>query len=467
MKANKVYDAIIIGSGVSGSYIAQELCKASWDCLMLEAGKFFNRDTFPRNEMDGNAQLYWNGGLEIDTHAKVAMLRPKVVGGGTIVNQALIDQCDANVLKAWQQESGVDYFNEQDLAPWYKKAEGNVTIQKIPEELWNRNSRIFKEGFQKNGFKYAPLRRAQKDCRYKDKNDCIECLNGCRIDSKQSTPVTSLKRALAAGLQLQPEFEVTHIKKDGPLIHVSGQAADGTQQSFTTKKLVMAGGSMGNTKILFTSGLARDLPMVGNNFYTHPQNMVLARYNEPVNAHKGPFQTLKSDDPNFRAQGFKLENVFAPPASFAMLLPGYGRLHQSLISRINHFACIEVAVRDTQRGKIRVDSNGKLKITKFLNQEDKKRMRLGLDAIDKIFRSTGAAEVIPSRFCIGLHLLGGCNMGQSKRTSVVDPEFHLHGHKNIYLADSSIFPSAPGINPSLTIMALSLKAAEQIIGEAA
>jgi choline dehydrogenase-like flavoprotein len=64
---------------------------------------------------------------------------------------------------------------------------------------------------------------------------------------------------------------------------------------------------------------------------------------------------------------------------------------------------------------------------------------------------------------IGLHLMGGCGMGTDPARTVVNPEFRLHGFKNIYCADSSIFPNAPGINPSLTIMALSKKAAAQLV----
>jgi len=44
----------------------------------------------------------------------------------------------------------------------------------------------------------------------------------------------------------------------------------------------------------------------------------------------------------------------------------------------------------------------------------------------------------------------------------VGPDFRLHGHRRIFAADSSIFPNAPGINPSLTIMALAKKAAHSI-----
>jgi choline dehydrogenase-like flavoprotein len=64
---------------------------------------------------------------------------------------------------------------------------------------------------------------------------------------------------------------------------------------------------------------------------------------------------------------------------------------------------------------------------------------------------------------IGLHLMGCCAMGTDAKKSVVGPDFRVHGMKNIWAADSSIFPNAPGINPSLTIMALSKKAAATMI----
>jgi choline dehydrogenase-like flavoprotein len=81
----------------------------------------------------------------------------------------------------------------------------------------------------------------------------------------------------------------------------------------------------------------------------------------------------------------------------------------------------------------------------------------------KSFKVTGARETIHGSMGIGLHLMGGCGMGTDPARTVVNPEFRLHGFKNIYCADSSIFPNAPGINPSLTIMALSKKAAAQLV----
>ena len=135
------------------------------------------------------------------------------------------------------------------------------------------------------------------------------------------------------------------------------------------------------------------------------------------------------------------------------------------MEKLSHFACIEVCTRDTQPGRIRVNRRGKAVVIKTQNEEDRRRYRKGLAVIDDIFNTTGAHRIIHGKMGIGLHLMGGCVMGTDPERSVVGPDFRLHGHTNIYCADSSIFPNAPGINPSLTIMALSKKAAAQMIKE--
>jgi choline dehydrogenase-like flavoprotein len=460
------FDAIIAGGGVSGSFIANELIQAGMKCLMLEAGSFFNRKTYPRTEVDANSQLYWGGGIELNLDATIGLLRPKVVGGGSIVNQALMDRFDDDALDSWRNASGVSFFSTAEMAPWYEKAEGYLSLQNIPTKYRNRNAEIFREGFDNNGYRWAPLRRAQRNCHYEDGNDCITCLWGCRIDSKQSTPVTVLRKALDGGLQLLPDFEVQHVGESADAVTVAGISRDATRRTFRGARLVMASGAIGNSKLLLKSGFADRLPSLGHQFYTHPQYMNLGVYEEPVNAHKGPLQSLKSADPGFRRNGFKLENVYAPPAALAMLVPGFGRQHMQRMRQVSHFACIEVAVRDTNPGRIRLSRNGSLVIEKSLNAEDAARRDRGLAAIRNIFLSTGAVDIIPGNIAIGLHLMGGCNMGTDPRTSVVSPEFKLHRFERIHAADSSIFPNAPGINPSLTIMALSLKGAEQILRDA-
>jgi choline dehydrogenase-like flavoprotein len=459
-----MFDAIIVGAGTSGSFVVNALTHAGLRCLVLEAGTFFTRDTYPHAEIDSNAQLYWGGGIELNRSADIGFLRPKVVGGGSIVNQALMDRFDDVAFDAWREQSGVTFFTPEAMAPWYDKAESALNLQLIPERFHNRNARIFREGFEANGYLWAPLRRAQRDCRFEDGNDCIVCLGGCPIDSKQSMPVTVLRRALDAGAEIIPEFEVQSVVEAGEAVSVQGTRRDGTPETYRAGRLVLASGAIGNSMLLLRSGFGARLPALGHGFYSHPQYMHLALYDEPVNAHKGPLQSVKSADPRFRRSGFKLENVYAPPVAIAMLLPGFGSSHQRRMRAMAHLACIEVAVRDTNPGRIRA-GRGHPIIEKRLNAEDAARRDRGFAAVRNIFLSTGAREIISGSVAISLHLMGGCNMGTDPRRSVVSPEFRLHGSRRIYATDSSIFPNAPGINPALTIMALSQKAGEQIAAE--
>lgn len=457
---NSGYDVVIVGSGVSGSFIAWELANRGVKCIVLEAGSYFHHENYPASEIDANSKLYWGGGIELNTHGDIGILRPKVVGGGSIVNQALLDRFDDIALDSWKEVSGVGYFNRKHLDHYYDIVDEQIFSMEIPARFRNKNAHIFQEGFEKNGYICKPLIRAQKDCKYEDGNDCIECLGGCRIDSKQSMPVTVLKQAVEKGVTVIPDFEVVKVEATNEKCLVQGKFTNGETAHFSGKKLVLATGAIGNPQLLMKSGFKH--PVIGKNFYTHPQQMILALYDEVINSHKGAFQAFKSDDPNFRKGGFKLENVFAGPVAIAMLLPHFGEKHHRLMRKMNQMACIEVAVRDTNPGRISIKKNGRPVIHKSMNKEDYRRWNEGAKAIYNIFNSTGAKEIIPGSIPIGLHLMGGCVLGVDSKKAVVSPDFKMYENENIFMADSSIFPNAPGINPSFTIMALSVKAADSI-----
>lgn len=461
-----IYDFVIVGAGVAGSFIAERLVTAGLTCVMLEAGRDFSAATYPRTEVDANSQLYWGGGIELTSDARIGLLRPKVVGGGSVVNQALLDRFDDDALDSWRERSGIEWFSRAGLDPWYERVEQRVSITPVPEEHANGNADVFRRGFANNGYRCAPLLRGQRDCRFAEGNCCIECLMGCRIESKQSMPVTALRRARAAGLDVVAETEVQSVEHGSDGVTVHAVSRDSTTTTYRGRRLLLAAGAIGNSRLLLASKLDKQLPAVGHNFYTHPQYMTLGVYDRPINAHRGPLQSYKSDDPTFRRGGFKLENVFGPPVAISMLLPGFGCDHQALMKQITRFACIEVAVRDTQPGRVTLGKRGTPVITKALNDEDRRRRDRGLAAIRNIFLSTGARQIIEGNVAIGLHLMGGCNIGSDPATSVTGPDFRLHRLPNFYAADSSVFPNAPGINPSFTIMAIASRAAEQILGDA-
>lgn len=459
------YDVIIIGSGPSGSAIANELTRSGIRCLMLEAGKYFPRDTFPQLEIDYNSQIYWSGGLELDTTCKNGIMRGKAVGGGTLAYQAIIYRFDEYALGPWRRQSGINYFTVEEMEPWYKKADPLLHVAPVDERYRNECSRIFAEGHTKFGYQAKPELRAQHDCHWEEGNDCIMCLGGCAIDSKQSMPNTVLKSALKQGLHLIPEFEVLRVETQGDGIVVHGKHRKDQKMSFSGKKLVLAGAPLGNTKLLLKSGFKTRLPDLGEHFYVHTQWFHFGMFDREINAHKGPFQVYGSQDIKLRQKGFKLENTFAPPASLAWLFTGYGLEHHAVMRKFRNLSCVETSIRGYHPGRLRLDRNDNLIINCGFTDDEERRTKEARELAYNILTSFGARWVVTSRFSICPHHFGGLAMGVDDRKSCVDPEFHLHGFRNIYCADTSAFPNAPGMNPVLTILALSIKASQQILKE--
>ncbi|MBZ2187909.1 GMC family oxidoreductase [Alcanivorax sp. JB21] len=457
------YDYIIVGSGAGGGVLAFHLSRAGKRVLVLEAGQRWQAKDYPDNELDASARLMWSGGVEPSHDASLMLMRGRVLGGGTVINQCLLDRFDSVALDDWAERSSIDSFNVTALGRHYDAVEADLSLQSIPESDWNGNARIYADGFDQLGYRRAPLRRGQSRCDVSAGNDCMRCLGGCPRSSKQSMAATFLPRAEQHGLEIVTGCHVHGVVHGSAGVTVYGRVGQ-EQVQFFGAQCVLAAGTLGSSRILMNSGLTHALPALGKGFFCHPQFVTFARYAEPVDAHRGSFQALKSDDPRFRAAGFKLENVFMGPVAAAYLLPGGAQMHQRLMRGYRHLACIEVAVRDVTPGRLSLGRNGQLNIRKSLGAPERRRAREGLQVIRDIYRVTGAKEVMQAPTGIGLHLMGGCAQGVQRDTSVVNPEFAVHGMPRLHVVDGSLFPSAPGINPSLTIMALAHRAAEALLG---
>lgn len=457
------YDFAIIGSGVSGGRIAYELVAGGAKCILLEAGRAFDRHTYPAGEMGYTTQMFWNGGLEVSRDGRIGLLRGKCLGGTSVVNQADLNRFDQQALDLWCDRSGIDFFTLEAMQPLYEHVEAGIPHGPIPPEHYNRNARLFTEGFDKLGYGWRPITRAQDDCRLDQGSDCIVCLGGCPRDAKQSTLITSIPAARQLGLEIETEFEVDSLEERNGSVHVRGMQR-GEQREIEAAKVVLAAGAMGNTKLLFRSPrIARDLPALGSRFCCHPQFMTYALFAEPVDAHKGPLQSVESHDPRLRQAGIKLENVYAPPIATAMLIPGVREAHQAQMRKYRYFASLEVAICDEPAGRIRVDRKGRIRVDKPLTDADRAKLQRGYEIVEEFLAAVDPVDVVRCRQAYGLHLMGGCPIGVDPRASVVAPDFTVHGHPRLYAADSSIFPTAPGINPSLSIMALSHKASQMML----
>lgn len=455
------YDYIIVGAGSSGGVAAYILQKSGAKCLLLEAGKHYTKDDFPMCEADYTPRLFWGGGAEFNADYSLAFLRGKCVGGGSVVNAALMDRFDDVALDDFRNDTGVPFFSEANMDQHYQFCEQNMSLQTIPDEQRNSNAHVFIKGMDKCGHVWKPLVRGQKDCAIEEGNDCISCLGGCHRGSKQSTLETYIPRAQALGLEVRSEVQAQQISRRNGGYVVHGLER-GVKAEYSGAKIILAGGAFGSTALLLNSGFSKSLPALGQKFSMHPQFMNFAVFDEHVDSHKGVLQGAKSLDPGFRKRGFKLENVFAPPISCAVLFEKAGPELNRFMMKYRHFACIEVAVRDENTGTLRTTNKGRLMVDKHLTDQDWRRAADGRRVVNEMFQAVGAKEIIQCDFGFGLHLMGGCRIGTDGATAVVDPEFQVFGHPGIYCADGAIFPNAPGINPAFTIMAITHRMATQL-----
>ncbi len=460
----KFYDYIIIGSGAGGSVTAHYLTKAGAKVLMIESGKHYQAHEYPKNEMSANAQLLWGGGTDLSKDAKTVILRGKVLGGGTVVNQALLDRFDDIAWRDFKAVSDVSFYDEESMAPHYDEIESNLALYHFTRDDWNRNAELYVDAYEKLGYAWKPLRRGQSNCG--KGNDCIVCLGGCQRDSKQSMAVTFLKNADHQLLDIVTQCHVNEILNGKEMMTVTA-SQHGNPVRFYAKKCIVSAGAIGSTHLLLKSQIPHHLiPALGKNFHCHPQFMNIALMDEVVDSHKGAFQSVKSADPRFREWGFKFENVFAGPAATALLKYDFGTPHQHFMQQYRNMACMEVALRDETAGHLYLDKKRNLVIDKPLSDVDKQKMVKGVGIINEMFEAVGAKEVMTSELQIGLHLMGGCAMGHDNKQAVVGEDYKVYGTDNLYVVDGGLFANAPGINPSLTIMALAHRASQSILAEA-
>ncbi len=465
---NNTYDFAIIGSGVGGGRLAHILSEA---CLphglkgiLLEAGHHWKQEDFPFSELHAASRLYWNGGLEWTTDARIGLLRGRALGGTSVVNQALLSRIEAPILEEWIALSRNREWTLASFEKAYERALGGIAHEPIAERFQNTNAQIFKQGMNRQSYGWAPVVRAQKDCAVEHGSDCLACLGGCPRGSKQSTLAYGIPEALALGLDLKTGYHVDRLERIPGGVKVFGKQ-NSTTETVSARKVILAAGSLGTAGILLRSKETARLPALGRKFTCHPQTMTYALYENPVEAHRGSFQSVHSKDFRFRRFGYKLENVFAGPVSMAMLLPDRGFELRRKMSRFRYFASIEVCLRDEPTGRIRLDGKGRPTVHKKLSIGEMKKKKDGLRMVRELFEATEAREIVPCEQAFGLHLMGGASLGSDASSSVVNPDYELHDWPQVSVVDSSLFPSASGSNPSLTIMALAGMASEKILRE--
>lgn len=454
----RTYDVVVVGSGAAGGVAAKELAERGMSVALLEAGPFLEPHEFLPFEQIYQTQRFWNGGFEPDRILSMIFVRGRGVGGTTLVNQCLIDRCKPFVFEQWQTLTGKQDFNAEEMNRWYNKVEGEINLEFIDPGTFNGNNRKMVEGFDKCGYGWRALRRGQTHCR-----DCVHCLGGCPLGSKQGTNMTFVPKAIELGTEVISNCEVESVEFGTRTTgHTLNLTLDGQKRSWRVPRVVFAAGTFGTAQILLRSGLDKRLPALGRNLACHPQRIVFGEFEDDLNMFEGGFQAVASDDERFYDWGIKLEVIGSPPITAAIALGEFGEEAKQKLRRIRRYGALECAIRDDGGGRLRIDRKGKLLIDKPMTDDDSRKLDKGVEVMTDVITAAGAKHIDYVELGVGLHLMGTCAMGQSATDSVVDHDWQIHGTEGAYICDASAFRTSTGFNIMDTVMAHAAMASDSI-----
>lgn len=470
---NTHYDVIVIGSGASGSVMAYQLARQGLSVLVLERGLRQDPTTFEHDELAMFPRLYKQGGLQTTEDHDVSIVQGQAVGGSTVINNAIWLRADLDrILPDWERAGAV--VPREPIEQAYAELESALRVSPVPAKLANKGTNVFLRGCQELGIRGELLSNNRDNCL-----GCGWCNYGCRYNRKTSMLVTYIPWAEARGAVvldrcLDARIVVEKNAARGVRFH-----RDGREFYVQAERVVVCAGAVGSSEVLLQSGIHLD-GRVGTGLHVLGGLFVSAETDEIQDGFDGIGLTSVSH----ASPDYVIESYFAPPVVFSMALGGWFLTHFRRMQRYRYFAMAGVMVGTQPTGTVRLDKKDRARIRLQFSQEDLERLKRGIHTLGSIFLAGGATRVIlasyrlleccttddlalvdeqihrPDDLLLGsAHPQGGNPMSADPNRGVVGPDFAVHGIPNLFVADSSVFPTNIWANCQATIMAMSHYAA--------
>jgi choline dehydrogenase-like flavoprotein len=489
-------DVVVIGSGAGGSVVAAELAAAGHEVVVLEMGDYLNEADFTGMEAEMTPRLFLRRGLLATSDLGMVVLAGSCLGGGTVVNWSDSLRTPPDVLDEWEREHGLEGVTAPAFQQGFDLAERRMAVNTL-DSIPNQNNAALKRGCEALGYHWDPIPRNASGCEQR----CGGCQFGCPYGRKRTALLTFLQDAHDHGARIIAGCRVERVVVEhGRAAGVEAQVA-GHRVVVRAPAVVVAGGGVETPAVLLRSGL--DNPNIGRHLRLHPVTVMAGFYDHPIRAWTGSPQTVKTDQfAHLRGgYGFRVEMAPAHPGIIALGTAwDGGRQHKEQMLRSADAAIFFVLTRDTGEGRVQVDQGGRAVLQYWPDEENRGFLVRGMQEIARIAFAGGAVGVstthaptlrlesqarkpgevsaarldgflreiasrgvAPNRLPLfTAHQMGSCRLGSSARTSVADPYGQVHGVPGLYVADASGFPTASGVNPMLTVMALAYRVAQRI-----
>ncbi|MBV9919448.1 MAG: GMC family oxidoreductase [Pseudonocardia sp.] len=508
------YDVIIIGTGAGGGTLAHTLAGSGKRILLLERGDFLPRE---RDNWDPRPVFVEGKYISEDTwfDENGAPFQPQVhyfVGGATKMYGAALYRLrpqDFGELKHVDGISPAWPLSYDDLEPWYTQAEQLYQVHgnsgedptegrrsaPYPWPAVSHEDRIRRvsDDLVKGGWRpfHAPsgvlLNEADRA-----RSTCIRCswCDGypCLVHAKSDAEVIAVRPVLGRdNVTLLTRAEVTKLETDPSGRVVTGVVVtrDGDRTVYRGDLVAVCAGAANSARILLNSathahprGLANGSDQVGRNYMFHNCRAVVALSEEPNDT---VFQkTLAINDfylptpdypwPTGNIQMIGKSNAEAmrgEKPALTKLTPEW-----ALADVARHAVDFWLTTEDLPLpdNRVTVDGDGNIHLA-YTSTNDCEADRL-YEELKKILNHVGMAEhhVLHKNFYMDMsipiagcaHQAGTCRFGTDPATSVLDVNCKAHELDNLYVVDTSFFPSIGAVNPALTAMANAIRVGEHL-----
>ena len=508
------YDVIIIGSGAGGGTLARHLAPTGKRVLLLERGGWLPRE--PGNWLAQDVFVenkYVSPDTWYDGHGKP--FAPQVhyfVGGATKLYGAALYRLRKEDFGELRHHDGISPawpIPYEEMEPYYTLAEqlyevhgarGEDPTEPPASAPYSRPPVSHEPRIQRlsDDLAAAGLHPFHAPCGVLlDETNmpysaCVRCMNcdgfPCAVHGKSDAEVCGVRPALEhPNVTLLTDAEVTRIETNTAgttATHVVVER-DGATEQFGADVVVLACGAANTAKLLLQSasdthpdGLANGSDQVGRNYMFHNSQAVLAlsREENPTVYQK----TLGVNDFYFGHGDFEypMGNIQMVGKSQAPMFRGEKPRQTKLapewsLERIaRHAIDFWLSTEDLPRpdNRVTVDKSGKLTLRYTpTNDVPKERLygqlksmlgKLGMHDDHLIHRFAYMKNEIPVAGCA--HQAGTCRFGADPATSVLNTDCRAHEVDNLYVVDTSVFPSIGAVNPALTAMANSLRVGDKL-----
>ena len=500
-------DFLVIGSGAGGAVAAYRLAQAfpGKNIVVVERGPHLSPlSDFSSDELEMVSKLYKEGGLQQTRRFGIALLQAECVGGGTMVNNGVCLPIPPAVAERWRNEFGLGALVDA-LPDTYQRIANEIGISPIPAEVVNQ--KVLERFQQAVGALNDELEAVEA---LQVNASLVQGTGAWNLGDRGMRKHTALQTYLAWAQALTTEagaplcllaetsalcFELSADGKRATSVLVQ-RAFDAVQRIEIRNALVVSAGVVASSHFLMRSGCAQRLPNLGHHVSCNLALPAFFEFDERIDAFDGLEITHGA---RAKAHPAVFETHFLTPGMFSLAVPFFFARLRDTMQAYRKLTTVGCLVTSEPNGQV-LAKPGLLDDSALdwqLGQADLQHLTWALRTQVKLAQAAGATRVVLSTnpgitvelgsdadaFLRDLeaaaaslqmadfrlataHPQGGNRLGGAQvPTRVVDEDFRLRGHENVFVADASLFPSGVGTNPQWTVMALASLAADSVIAK--